>query len=202
MPFLKPVCLSIVYVACWLAGAQSAGSAESATGFDFPRLDDGRFILAVDLHTHTVFSDGRVWPAVRVEEARRDGLAAVAITDHLEWQPHWRDIPNADRNRPYELAQSSAPESVLVIAGVEVTRGMPPGHYNAVFIEDANVLNKLNAPPTETSDELYADTRGETKTFLATLEEARRQGALLRVQILNSFVSPAVHFEHVITVGR
>lgn len=40
--------------------------------------------LKCDLHLHTVFSDGTVWPAERVEEAWRKGLDAVAITDHIE----------------------------------------------------------------------------------------------------------------------
>lgn len=30
--------------------------------------------LVVDLHTHSVFSDGHVWPSIRVSEALRDGL--------------------------------------------------------------------------------------------------------------------------------
>lgn len=30
--------------------------------------------LVLDLHTHSVFSDGHVWPTVRVSEALRDGL--------------------------------------------------------------------------------------------------------------------------------
>ena len=36
--------------------------------------------LLCDFHTHTVFSDGRVWPNIRVQEAHRDGPDAVAIT--------------------------------------------------------------------------------------------------------------------------
>ena len=30
------------------------------------------------LHTHSVFSDGHVWPRIRVAEAIRDGLDAMA----------------------------------------------------------------------------------------------------------------------------
>jgi len=43
----------------------------------------GYVTLKCDFHMHTVFSDGDVWPTVRVDEALRDGLDAIAITDHL-----------------------------------------------------------------------------------------------------------------------
>ncbi len=36
----------------------------------------------VDLHAHTVFSDGLLTPARLVAEAKRRGLAAVGVTDH------------------------------------------------------------------------------------------------------------------------
>ena len=50
--------------------------------------------LVLDPHTHSSFSDGHVWPRIRVEEALRDGLDAIAITEHLEWQPHMADLPH------------------------------------------------------------------------------------------------------------
>ena len=116
-----------------------------------PKTPDGRSVLAVDLHTHSVFSDGSVWPDIRVEEAKRDGLFAMAVSEHLEYQPHAADIPHPDRNRSYELAKAAAevtPDStgvaaqkLLVINGSEITKVvMPPGHINAVFITDANAL--------------------------------------------------------------
>ena len=36
----------------------------------------------IDLHTHTVFSDGSLTPTELVEEAAAKGLTAVAVTDH------------------------------------------------------------------------------------------------------------------------
>jgi len=36
----------------------------------------------IDLHTHTVFSDGSLTPAELVEEAAAKGLSAIAVTDH------------------------------------------------------------------------------------------------------------------------
>ena len=45
---------------------------------------DGYQTLKCDFHIHTVFSDGSVWPNIRVEEAWREGLDAIAMTDHIE----------------------------------------------------------------------------------------------------------------------
>ncbi len=40
--------------------------------------------LKCDLHTHTVFSDGLVWPTVRVDEAWREGLDAISMQYSLK----------------------------------------------------------------------------------------------------------------------
>lgn len=97
--------------------------------------------LKCDFHIHTVFSDGNVWPTIRVEEALRDGLDAISMTDHLEYQPHAKDIPHPDRNRSFDIASDFAKNNdLLVVRGVEITRSMPPGHANAIFIEDANKI--------------------------------------------------------------
>ena len=111
----------------------------------FPPLKDGRLVLSVDTHTHSVFSDGYVWPTVRVWEANKDRLDAMAITEHLEYQPHREDIPHPDRNRAFELAmkenkQGRERTDLLLIPGAEITRKYAPGHVNALFIEDTNPL--------------------------------------------------------------
>lgn len=98
--------------------------------------------LITDLHMHTVLSDGFVWPSVRVDEAVRDGIDVISITDHIEYQPHSHDIPHPDRNRPFEIAKKAADgKDLIVINGAEVTRNMPPGHANAIFLSDVNKLN-------------------------------------------------------------
>ena len=95
-----------------------------------------------DFHIHTVFSDGNVWPTIRVEEAAKDGVHAISMTEHLEYQPHLDDIPHPDRNRSYHIAKELANAlDIIVVHGVEITRDLPPGHANAIFIEDANKLN-------------------------------------------------------------
>ncbi len=106
----------------------------------FPDIP-GYYTMSTDLHIHTVFSDGSVWPNIRVQEALKDRLDAIAITEHLEYQPHQEDIPHPDRNRAYEIAsQQVDKEELIVINGSEITRSMPPGHANAVFLQDANAL--------------------------------------------------------------
>lgn len=106
----------------------------------------GYHTLKCDFHIHTVFSDGKVWPSLRVEEALRDGLDAIAITDHLEWLPHQADLPLPNYNRSSEIAQQAAKgQSILIVPGAEITRNMPPGHLNAIFLQDANAL-KQNDP--------------------------------------------------------
>ncbi|MCS3798440.1 Sb-PDE family phosphodiesterase [Niastella sp. OAS944] len=101
----------------------------------------GYKVMKCDLHQHTVFSDGSVWPDIRVAEALADGLDAISLTEHLEYQPHKADIPHPDRNRSYELALKEAKDhKLLIIRGSEITRNMPPGHCNAIFINDANKM--------------------------------------------------------------
>ena len=112
----------------------------------FPDID-GYKTLLTDFHQHTIFSDGSVWPTIRVEEAIKDGLDAISLTEHLEYQPYSKDIPNPDRNRAYNIAKSfaenknkSLDRKLIVINGQEITRSMPPGHINAIFLNDANKL--------------------------------------------------------------
>ena len=127
------------------AFAQSEASAKGDRVIEFPDIP-GYVTLKCDLHMHTVLSDGSVWASVRVREALMDGLDAISITDHLEYQPKKKDIPHPDRNRGYELALETAKGSgLLVIPGAEITRSMPPGHFNAIFVKDANKLNQKDA---------------------------------------------------------
>jgi hypothetical protein len=124
----------------------------------FPDLQ-GYKTLACDLHMHTVFSDGEVWPTVRVSETWRQGLDAMAITDHVEYQPHKEDVPTK-HNRPYELAEEAAREhGMLLIRGAEITRDTPPGHFNALFLNDIAPL--------------------DTPDFLEVIKRANQQGAFV-----------------------
>jgi len=122
------------------ASSQSSHSHALQRSLKFPDIP-GYKTMKCDFHQHTVFSDGSVWPDIRVQEALLDGLDAISLTEHLEYQPHKDDIPHPDRNRSYVLALKEAKDhNLIIVHGSEITRRMPPGHSNAIFIEDANKL--------------------------------------------------------------
>jgi 3',5'-nucleoside bisphosphate phosphatase len=104
---------------------------------------DGYTVLRCDFHTHTVFSDGLVWPTYRVGEAWAQGLDVLAITDHIEYRP-FKEYVGGDLNTSYELALPVAREyGIMLIRGTEVTRKQGViGHFNALFIQDANAIDK------------------------------------------------------------
>jgi len=133
-------------------------SVDSRKEMKLPDIE-GYKTLKCDFHMHTIFSDGMVWPEYRVEEAWREGLDAISITDHIENQPSKKYV-SGDHNSSYELALPTAIEKdILLIKGGEITRSMPPGHLNALFVED---VNKLDVPKVTDA-----------------LEEAKKQGAFI-----------------------
>lgn len=134
--------------------------AQTRSGVDIPDIA-GFKTLKCDFHMHTVFSDGKVWPEVRVAEAITEDLDAIAITDHLKFGKlgKYEDIQVENRNRSYDIARQAAEGTdLIVIRGAEITQGMPPGHINAIFLSDANIAKK---------------------EYMDTFEEARKQGAFI-----------------------
>ncbi|KPK82009.1 MAG: hypothetical protein AMS27_14950 [Bacteroides sp. SM23_62_1] len=102
----------------------------------------GYLTLKCDFHMHTVFSDGLVWPTLRVDEAWREGLDVIAISDHIEYHPHEDDIP-VNFGRTFEIAKPRAEMyGIIIIQAAEITRQMPPGHYNCLFLEDVAELDQ------------------------------------------------------------
>ncbi len=120
---------------------------------------DGYKTLKCDFHIHTVFSDGKVWPDIRVAEAWQEGLDAIAITDHIEYRPN-KEILKGDLNESYKIAKRAGDAiGFMVIHGTEITRSKPLGHLNALFISDAVPM--------------------DVKEPLEAIDEAIRQGAFI-----------------------
>ena len=127
----------------FITGFLSPLNAQKRTEIIVPNLDN-LITLKCDFHTHTVFSDGLVWPTVRIDEAYREGLDAISLTEHIEYRPHKKDI-QADHNRSYEIASKKANDlGIILIQGSEITRPMAPGHFNAIFLNDSNPLEQQN----------------------------------------------------------
>jgi len=136
----------------------ASGQSQSRREIRFPDIL-GYKTLKCDFHMHTVFSDGSVWPTIRVDEAWREGLDAIAITDHIEYQPHKQDVPT-NHKRPYEIASGRAAEAgILLPRSTEITRSTPPGHFNALFVDDIGLL--------------------DTEEFLDAVEAANKQNAFV-----------------------
>lgn len=135
---MKPL-LALFVVAAALPLAAHEPVTRARTPVRLPDIPGYR-TLKCDFHIHTVFSDGLVWPTVRAEEAWREGLDAIAITDHIEYQPHKADV-STNHNRATDLARGRGDElDVIVIRGSEITRSMPPGHLNAIFLTNSMPL--------------------------------------------------------------
>ncbi|MCL1922184.1 MAG: PHP domain-containing protein [Kiritimatiellaeota bacterium] len=167
--FLKGAALSAaaLIVSCQPLSAQDAAPPKAADAHLFavsygealrppktsPRKitipDAGDFkVLKGDFHIHTLFSDGLVMPKDRVNEAIDNGLDVIAITDHIEYRPNiGKDAlklaqSNDNHNASYTLAKAEADKKKLILVrGTEITKSvMPPGHFNALFITDANPI--------------------------------------------------------------
>lgn len=136
---------------------------------------DGYVTLKGDFHMHTVFSDATVWPTTRVQEAAWEGLDVIAITDHIDTRHQKMKkrgyfTEKCDRDTSYKLAKAvAAKNDVIVIHGGEITRGMPPGHFNCLFVKDNDEI--CAAAEKNDHDHVLAMEGG--------LREARKQGALL-----------------------
>ena len=96
----------LVVAAVLLAGAAAQGQTPVRQTLPVPDLPGFR-TLKGDFHLHTVFSDGNVWPTVHVQEAWRDGLDVIALTEHAEYHPHIADV-KVDGGRSYAIAKPLA----------------------------------------------------------------------------------------------
>ncbi|ABK14601.1 MAG: histidinol phosphate phosphatase domain-containing protein [Methanothrix sp.] len=74
----------------------------------------------IDLHTHTVFSDGELIPAELLRRAEASGYTAIAITDHVDFTNVEHVVGSMLKVKEMEDAYS-----LKVIIGVEITH-VPP----------------------------------------------------------------------------
>jgi len=81
----------------------------------------------IDLHTHTIFSDGELIPSELVRRAEFAGLKGIGITDHVDFSNIDFIIP-----RIVDVAEKlNRVSRVKVIPGVEITH-VPPSQIAAI----------------------------------------------------------------------
>jgi 3',5'-nucleoside bisphosphate phosphatase len=149
---------AVLVIALFIFLADSATLGQQRKELRFPD-PEGFITLKCDFHMHTPFSDGYVWPTERVKEAWLEGLDVISITDHIEYRRNAGYLTK-DLNAPYELARREAEKyNMILIRGAEITRNMPPGHFNAIFLDDVNAVEKDD--------------------FMEAMEAAVRQGAFI-----------------------
>ena len=138
----------------------------------------GFYTLKADFHMHTVFSDGHVWPTFRVNEAIRDDLDVISLTEHIDYEG-FPDIIDQDYNKSYEIATKAAEnKELIIIKGVEISPRVAPYHHNALFLEDANIL------PTE-----YMKSGKAEFVMKDSVTHDQLMGPFLAVKKQNAFVS-------------
>ena len=170
-------------------------------------------VLKGDFHIHTVFSDGVSMPKERVAEAVDNGLDVIAITDHIEYRPHFGGNSiklldkNDDHNIAYDIAKPEADkQNLILVRGTEVTKS--EWHFNALFLQDVNALaavvddwrqmlavaveqggfNHWNHPNwvDRTPDAApFGIKSGDPMRFFDEIEEVRLKGHLHGIEVFN-----------------
>jgi histidinol phosphatase-like PHP family hydrolase len=78
----------------------------------------------IDLHTHTVFSDGELIPSELVRRADALGIKGIAITDHGDFSNMDHIIPRLVKVAGY---LNNLP-GIRVLPGIEITHVPTPAH--------------------------------------------------------------------------
>ena len=169
----------------------------------FFKSPEGKYFISSDLHIHTVFSDGLVWPTVRVDEALRDSLDLISLTEHIEYQP-WRvDIPHKNKNRSFQIASGYIRKQPLAIVhGTEITKDMPPGRFNAIFIEDANKFFDDKKNPLEFENAIKeANNQGAFVFWNHPMWESHRRDGIARLEPIHKKIIKQNHLHGIEVVN-
>ena len=170
---MKKILLTILAV----AGVLTASAQLTPNKIIIPDIE-GYKTLKGDFHIHTVFTDATVWPVTRVHEAIWEGLDVIAITEHIDTR-HQKYVnqgvftDKCDRDFSYELAKKAAGKQLLIVHGGEISRGMTPGHFNCLFVNDNEALCKA----AEAEDK--ATNNDNVIAMQNGLKEARNQKAFI-----------------------
>ncbi len=124
---------------------------------------------------------GAVWPNIRAEEAQRDGLDAIAMTDHLEYQPH-----REEHVSPL-LAASIVVESVSYIGHTSVLSVVIENTSDASFVVENEGRYALHR------NSKLVTLAPHTKTTLDVKTLRRLDSIELPLDVLNVVTAPGEH---------
>ena len=175
---------------------------------------NGYKVIKADLHTHTIYSDGQLTSSARVAEAWRDGLDAIAITDHIEVRPNISafetylgdNIKKTDKNPSYGKTDmnysveggqgTAANHGITLIPGIEITRSpMEVGHFNALFTTDNSLIpdedplqSVRNAKAQNAIVQInHPGWARPDNEFTSVAEAALKEGLISGVEVFNSY---------------
>jgi histidinol phosphatase-like PHP family hydrolase len=92
----------------------------------------------IDLHTHSIFSDGALIPSELVRRAEVKGIRVIGITDHA-------DASNLDFIIPRIVTvaeQLNAVNAIKLVPGVELTH-VPPAHLAGLAVKARSLGAKI-----------------------------------------------------------
>ncbi len=132
--------------------------------------------MRIDLHTHTIFSDGDLIPSELVRRAMELGHTAIALTDHVDITNLEFVVPNLVK------AVELSSDYITVIPGVELTH-VPPSKIDAlakkarklgaeIVVVHGETVTEPVAPGTNLKSVMSADVDILAHPGLITLEEA------------------------------
>lgn len=153
---------------------------------------NGLNIYKADLHAHSIYSDANLTPAQRVQEAWFDGLDIFALTDHVEYRRHERNMLNflkgynggeAKKAVNYNVIRKAATEQGILAdlnLPTQLTQKAAKGYGEGLLIipgceitREPKTIGHFNALFTTDNNAIY-DTDP-----LQSLRNAKKQGALI-----------------------
>ena len=161
------------------------------TEFYVPNVD-GYTAYKADLHTHSIFSDGHLSMEARVREAWHNGLDVMAVTEHLEYRPHEKNlvkymngyVPKGTEAQAYSFVDANRPASsdeikVDLNRPVEIAKSFAKT-YDVTIVPGIEITRKegglyshFNALFTSDNNTIYAP------ESIQSLRNAKAQNALV-----------------------
>lgn len=92
----------------------------------------------IDLHTHSLFSDGVLLPAELIRRAKVKGYTALGITDHIDQSNFDHVIPRVIK----ACSMYSSTHGIIAIPGVEITH-VPPSNITDLIKEARKLGTRL-----------------------------------------------------------